>query len=1487
MSDRLRNVHEINYQLFSNHLTFFMSVLLKTIYSVSLPFLSVIQLPLINLLKANMLRLKLKTQIFIPVAILIFFMLMTSGLVLFKMQNISPELNAIAKEDIPFVEMLVALTKAQLEQTLWFERVLQQAEEIAHHQATTEKFVQAKNEFHKMAALVNSKLDNTKAFIKRRAVALPQTKINQQLALIDKQSISYENLALNIFQLFERGKFDEAKNLVQQLEYEETSLKQEIDNLLIKTKGIATASLIKVAASEQSTIQLLWWFTAFTFIFGIVMAYLLSRHILTQIGGEPLVLNKIAKQLGDGDIHIPFDDTQVITGIHHSLRELTQSLAGIVKQAHQLTQGNCSASITPRSEKDILCQTLFGIAERLKEIILISKAIAAGDYTRQMVSKGQNDLFGQAINQITKKLQQVTDESQKSDWLKTGQTKLNEKMRGEQEIITLTQNVLNQLAAYLNAQVGLFFLAEEDHLKLMSSYAYKQRNNNYNEFKLGEGLIGQAAFEKKSILFTQAPAEHINLSINSGMGESQPYDIFVLPLIYENEVLGVLELAVARHFTSTEIELLDQVADNIAISIYSAKSRLRMKALLEESQELTLNLQNQQQEVLESEERIRAIIDTVIDAIITIDTEGIIDSFNPAAEQTFGYSWSEIVGQNVSMLMPEPYQSEHDQYVQNYLNTGQAQIMGKRLEAMGKRKDGSSFPIDIAINEMLEGEKRMFIGIVRDITEQKKAEAALREQQEELQTTNEELQAQQEELQSNNEELQTQQEELRIANNVLEERGKALEESKQALEEKARALELSTQYKSEFFANMSHELRTPLNSLLILAQLLVGNKEGNLNDKQVEYARTIHSAGSDLLGLINDILDLSKAEAGKMEANPENLSLSDFLESINQKFYPVAENKGLAFSITLAEEVPPILYTDAQRLTQIMNNLLSNAFKFTSQGDVKLMVQHSSQLNISSVPTKGGDLIAFSVIDSGIGIPKEKQADIFDAFKQADGSTSRRYGGTGLGLSISRQFANLLDGELQLVSEEGKGSSFTLYLPDIQKAYKTLEVAQTKEIISPKTDEISAVTTVNKNIPYQTAEKSETVVEEVVEEIDELTDDRANLTLTDKSLLIIEDDRKFSDVLMELANEKGFKCLRAGDGQMGLQLAAQYQPNAIILDVGLPKMNGWSVMENLKENPKTRHIPVHFMSAATDQEMDAKQMGAIGYLLKPINIEQLGKAFKKIERFITQKVKNILLVVDDESHQQEILDLVDNKNVESAIAMTKANAIQQLYATSFDCIIIDLDVEQESGIQLLEQLCKEDRLSQIPVIVYADRDLKQQEEILLRQCGDNITVKSVRSQARLLEETTLFLHQFEANLSEEKRDLLHQVHDKEAILRHKKVLIVDDDIRNLFALVTVLEDKEMEAIAATNGQEALDFLEKHPDIAIVLMDLMMPEMDGYEAMRKIRKQPSFYQLPIIALTAKAMKGDRGKCIEAGANDYLAKPVDSDKLLSLLRVWLYR
>jgi signal transduction histidine kinase/CheY-like chemotaxis protein len=769
----------------------------------------------------------------------------------------------------------------------------------------------------------------------------------------------------------------------------------------------------------------------------------------------------------------------------------------------------------------------------------------------------------------------------------------------------------------------------------------------------------------------------------------------------------------------------------------------------------------------------------------------------------------------------------------------------------------------------------------------------LQNKQEELQHHNEELQSQAEEMQSQAEELQTQQEELRQTNEALEERTRELEQQKAgmqqknlaleqtqiemqktqtALETKANELELASRYKSEFLANMSHELRTPLNSLLILAQLLANNQAGNLTDKQVEYAKTIHSAGADLLALINDILDLSKVEAGKIEIHANDILLTDLLETIEQKFRPIAEEKGLNFQITIAEELPTHLYTDEQRLKQILNNLLSNAFKFTQQGDIKLIVQKSKT-----------DFISFSVSDTGIGIPEEKQKMIFEAFQQADGSTQRRYGGTGLGLSISRQFARLLGGEITLHSEEDKGSTFTFSLPE--KLNKNTKIQNTK-FSEPLSDIKPSPQLPDIILPSESTTPSLNETEFTDETIEPIKDDRENLKPEDKSLLIIDDDRQFSQLILELARETGFKCLLAYEGRMGLELAEQYQPNAIILDIGLPCINGWTVMEHLKDNPNTRHIPVHFISAF-EQHLEAQKMGAIGYLNKPVSLEQLGETFQKIEQFLKQTVKNLLVIADSEAHQQKIMALLNNKDVNITLAVTRVNALQHLQKIAFDCIILDMDIEQQSGIQLLEQMQQESGLCQIPVITYTERELTSEEEALLLQCADKLPIKSVNSPERLLDEATLFLHQVEADLPKEQRNLLRMVHDKEMILAQKKVLIVDDDMRNIFALATVLEDKNMEVLSADNGHEALELLAEHADIALILMDIMMPEMDGYEAMRQIRNSPNFRKLPIIALTAKAMKGDKAKCIEAGANDYLSKPVDTDKLISLMRVWLYR
>lgn len=786
--------------------------------------------------------------------------------------------------------------------------------------------------------------------------------------------------------------------------------------------------------------------------------------------------------------------------------------------------------------------------------------------------------------------------------------------------------------------------------------------------------------------------------------------------------------------------------------------------------------------------------------------------------------------------------------------------------------------LGIAINTA-ESRTRM-----KELLEKTRKQAVeLQTQQAELQQSNEELQSQSEELQSQSEELQIQQEELRQSNEELEERTKdlehqqveilekniALQKSKEAIEVKAKELALASKYKSEFLANMSHELRTPLNSLLILAQILAENDAKNLSDKQVEYAKTIYSAGSDLLTLINDILDLSKVEAGKIELQSENVSPKELMKTIKNKFQVLAEKKGLAFHLDIADNLPNVLHTDEQRLKQIINNMLSNAFKFTSEGEVSITIRRpseSEQKSIYSLNLSPNDSIVISVSDTGIGIPKDKQQKVFEAFQQADGSTSRRFGGTGLGLSISRQFARALGGDLQLESEEGKGSTFKLYLPEKPVVNNQSDV---KEIEEPSTNKFD-----------------NSVIKSTPSSQPQIADDRDNLSDNDKVLLIIEDDPIFVKITAELAREKHFKYLIATDGKSGLELAQQYKPHAIFLDVGLPQLDGWSVMERLKDDPETRHIPVHFMSGH-DQSHDAKQMGAIGYLHKPVNTEHLGDALEKIQRFVSNKLKKLLILVDNEEHQHEIEALVGGREIEITLAATKIQALQELNQANFECLILDVDVEQGSGVELLEEIKKDERLSQVPVIVHANRDLSTDEESILQRVGNQLTLKEVYSPERLLDEATLFLHQVEANLPAEKQKMLERVRDKQAIFKDKKILMVDDDVRNVFALVNVLEEKGMEVIVGQNGKEALKLLEEHPDLDLVLMDIMMPEMDGYEAMREIRKQVRFRKLPIIALTAKAMKGDKAKCIEAGANDYLAKPLDKAKLLSLMRVWLYR
>jgi CheY-like chemotaxis protein/signal transduction histidine kinase len=786
----------------------------------------------------------------------------------------------------------------------------------------------------------------------------------------------------------------------------------------------------------------------------------------------------------------------------------------------------------------------------------------------------------------------------------------------------------------------------------------------------------------------------------------------------------------------------------------------------------------------------------------------------------------------------------------------------------------------------------------------------LQQQQEELKRSNAELEAQARTLRQSEELLKEQQEELQQVNEELEEKASLLAEqntkveqknreveaARLALEEKAEQLSISSKYKNEFLANMSHELRTPLNSLLILAKLLTENKDQNLTKKQVEFAQTIYSSGTDLLNLINDILDLSKVEAGKMEVHPIDISMSDVRDFVQRTFKPIAEQKGLEFTIDIDPQVPP-MYTDAQRLQQVLKNLLSNAFKFTERGGVTLVIhpaENSRRFATRTLDRSEGGVVAFEVRDTGVGIPKEKQQIIFESFQQADGTTSRRYGGTGLGLSISREMARLLGGEIRVDSTPGEGSTFTLFLPARIPEHA---VTQTTEPERSTRGEASRPvargrgTEAARATAIQGDEGGGTTVAEAPAPTrlpaPEVDDDRETVEPGDRVVLIIENDKTFAKILLDMAREKDFKGIVALDGESGLEIAHSFNPDAITLDIDMPGTDGWVVLDRLKHNPNTRHIPVHIITGIRERQHGLKA-GAIAYLEKPVSREALEDSFNKIGQFIDQQVKRLLVVEDDPTQRQSMIELIAHEDVEITAVASADEALEKLRTMRFDCMVLDLGLSGDTdGFELLERVKSDPEMQELPIIIYTGKELSPQEETRLRKFAETIIVKDVKSPERLLDETALFLHRVEARLPEQKRRMLERLHNADAVFAQKHILIVDDDVRNIFSLTSVLEEHGMTVSFAENGRDAIEKLESTPGIDLVLMDVMMPEMDGYETTRAIREKPQFKSLPIIALTAKAMKGDREKCIAAGASDYITKPVDTDQLLSLMRVWLYR
>ncbi|HJR43987.1 MAG TPA: HAMP domain-containing protein, partial [Actinomycetota bacterium] len=1089
----------------------------------------------------------------------------------------------------------------------------------------------------------------------------------------------------------------------------------------------------------------------------------MAGNLTSQVRNIAQVTTAVAK--GDLGKKITVDARGEILELKETINTMVDQLSSFAAEVTRVAREvGSEGKLGGQAEVEGVSGTWKGLTENVNQlagnlttqvraIADVATAVTQGDLTREITVAAQGEVaqLKDKINQMITNLAETTQRNEEQDWLKTNLAKISGMMQGQRDLQTVSRLIMSELTPTVSSQHGAFFLAEsadgngtatdaEDMiLKLKASYGYKARKNVSNTFKMGEGLVGQAALEKKPILITQAPQDYIK--VTSGLGEAAPVNIIVVPVLFEDQVLGVIELASLRPFSDVNQTFLDQLIETLGVVLNTIIANMRTEDLLEESQRLTRELQSQ----------------------------------------------------------------------------------------------------------------------------------------------SEELQTQQEELQQTNEELQEKAALLAEQNRNIEIKNQEIEMARSTLEEKAQQLALSSKYKSEFLANMSHELRTPLNSLLILAKLLADNDEQNLTEKQIEFASTIHNAGADLLSLINDILDLSKVEAGKMDVHPTDVPLSTVADNVEQSFRPVADQQSIEYSVEVSDELPATITTDEQRLQQILNNLLSNAFKFTNEGSVKVTIAQapSGTRYLDDRLTALDSVIAFAVSDTGIGVPEDKLRLIFESFQQADGTTSRRFGGTGLGLSISREIARLLGGEIRVESEVGAGSTFTLYLPE---QYVPLPVAP-----EPPRIELGAPMLIEAPAGTDVPSVRLAAVPDEVEAIDlpnDLDDDRNDLAESDRALLVVANPDAARG-WMEAARSKQFKALGSTSADTGLAMAREFQPDAMLVDAELGEVSGLVLLHRMKLDPTTRHIPV-YIATEGDQRQEAMRAGAAACVEKPVTEDALSSMLRAATYFIERGVKNLIVVEDNDVERNAIVELIGTGDDVSITAVASSEeALAEMESKHFDCMVLDLKLPDMTGFDLLEKLRSDARFRDLPIIIYTGKDLTRKEETKLRKYSDAIIIKDVNSPERLLDETSLFLHRLSAALPADRREMIEHLHSADTVFQGKKILVVDDDVRNVFALTSILETRGMEVIYAENGRDGIETLRENPDVDLVLMDIMMPEMDGYETTTEIRNDPQFAGLPIIALTAKAMKGDREKSIASGASDYITKPVDSDQLLSLMRVWLYQ
>lgn len=1158
-------------------------------------------------------------------------------------------------------------------------------------------------------------------------------------------------------------------------------------------------------ANLSITVNLLF---ALTIVFCMTLGLLITRAIVRPIK-EAIT---IASSIGRGDL----TSTESLTGsseiaalsisfneMQSQIIERTQAMKNSETMSRGIIEGAIDAIITIDDTGNILsCNastlSLFKYTETNiidKKINLLIPKLNCTDndsYLKKIIDTGiekhiSNDREADAVNSdglhfpiklsineiklpaksvLTCFIRDITEEKTfenkiktanyqltKQNNLKTQVSKIAQLTQGATKISVLANKLISLLAEMTNSGHGVFFIVNDDSnnepsLTLAGSYAFKQRKHLVSSLPFGEGLVGQCAIEMKPILLTQVPADYIQ--INSTLGEQRPFNILVQPILFEHELMAVIELASFSAFTEDDQEMLNIAAENIGIAI---------------------NKINQNK------------------------TNQLLDETRQQAEE---------------------------------LKTQQNQLT--------------------LTNDALQ----------KQTSQLKESEEELKQQSEELKSSNEELYEQQQALIKQKEEILI---------------------SKEELSHRAADLTKASKYKSEFLANMSHELRTPLNSLLLLAKSLTENKNGNLNAVEVEDARIIHSGGNSLLLLINDILDLSKVEAGKITIHKELTPIETVLLNLKQIFIPIAKDRDLELIVEVSPNLPFAIVTDGQRLEQIIRNLLSNALKFTPQGSVKLKISPTDKMvNFTETELTPETSISFAVIDSGIGIPSDKIQAIFEAFQQQDGSTSRQYGGTGLGLTIAKEFTQLLGGELQVNSVLDEGSCFTLYLPLI-----TGEIESANDSICSKEVRLPAIT--DDQEPKSEKDNDYVLNQSTGSYAQFIDDDRDNLIPEEKHLLVIDDDPHFAKILKQHVNNSGYKCLVAGDGRSGIYLATEYQPKGILLDMSLPDIDGHQVLEQLKSTPKTHQIPVQVLSAHTEETQTLIEQGAIGLLTKPVTSEDLQHVICQLKTLVNDEEQKVLLVDSNKETQKATINLFKDETFNLHSVSTGKEAITELTSSHYSCVIVDLELSDMNCFELLQHIKTGQYTPSI--IIYTDRELTNEEHAQLDQNSYNVIVKGKGGSERLLDDISIFMHEIEIRDDASNSSSHLHPNDENIMLKGRKILLVDDDMRNSYALSKYMLEVGFDIDMACNGEEAIEMLTKNTYYELVLMDIMMPIMDGIEATKQIRKMSVYKDLPIIAITAKTMPEDKEKCLQAGASEYLTKPIDFDKLMSILRIWLFK